>query len=144
MANRGYPLPVQVRSYRSSRRRSKSARDFRRVSMIVPQLSANDTFDLGDGLMRPDPYIMEPGRVDVAAYTSDDRFADERALFGRIWLLLGRVEHLPSLGDWTVRRIHIRGAAALIVRGQGNTHRTSHKTCPHSGMDQRRGEWREG
>src|SRR3546814_7595879 len=49
MANRGYPLPVQVRSYRSSRRRSKAARDFRRVSMIVPQLSANDTFDLGEG-----------------------------------------------------------------------------------------------
>src|SRR3546814_4565683 len=54
MANRGYPLPVQVRSYRSSRRRAKSARDLSRVSMLVTQLAANDTFDLGDDLRRPD------------------------------------------------------------------------------------------
>src|SRR3546814_13968499 len=73
MANRGYPLPVQVRSYRSSRRRSKAARDFRRVSMIVPQLSANDTFDLGDGLMRPDPYIMATGRVEIGRASCRER-----------------------------------------------------------------------
>src|SRR3546814_1010910 len=97
--------------------------------MIVPQLSANDTFDLGDGLMRPDPYIMETGRVDVAAYTSDDRFAEERELFGRIWLQMGRVEELPSPGDWLVRRIDIRGVTALIVRGKDNKIRAFHNIC---------------
>src|SRR3546814_11999529 len=129
MANRGYPLPVQVRSYRSSRRRSKAARDFRRVSMIVPQLSANDTFDLGDGLMRPDPYIMETGRVDVAAYTSDDRFAEERELFGRIWLQMGRGEELPSPGDWLVCRIELRGVPALIVRARAQLIRHYTHNC---------------
>src|SRR3546814_18430641 len=90
MAQRVDRLHCEGVSYRSGRRRHRGALDFRGMSVIVPQLSANDTFDLCDVLMLPYPYIMETGRVDVAAYTSDDRFAEERELFGRIWLQMGR------------------------------------------------------
>src|SRR3546814_3197443 len=84
--------------------------------------------------MRPDPYIMETGRVDVAAYTSDVRFAEERELFGRIWLQMGRVEELSSPGDWLVCRLDIQGVSALFVRGKDNKFHTFYNLSSPRGL----------
>src|SRR3546814_20422232 len=48
---------------------------------------------------------------------------------------MGRVEELPSPGDWLVRRIDIRGVTALIVRGKDNKIRAFHNICSHRGME---------
>jgi phenylpropionate dioxygenase-like ring-hydroxylating dioxygenase large terminal subunit len=96
--------------------------------------AADLSFDIGEGRMWADPEIMETGRVSVEAYTSEERFERERELFGRVWLQLGRVEEIPSPGDWIVREIEVRSASVLIVRGKDMKVRAFHNVCSHRAM----------
>jgi len=91
-------------------------------------------FDVGQGPTELDRAMMETGRVPVSTYTSRERFEQERALFGRIWLNVARVEEVAEPGDWIVRDIHCRSASILIARGKDSTLKAFHNICAHRGM----------
>lgn len=72
------------------------------------------------------------GQVPLEPYRSQAWFeAESRNLFGRAWLLVGRVEEVPQPGDYVVKQLEVRGTAAIIVRGKDGTIRAFHNVCPH-------------
>jgi phenylpropionate dioxygenase-like ring-hydroxylating dioxygenase large terminal subunit len=93
-----------------------------------------EAFDLGDGAIMPAAEIIESGHVLSAAYTSADRFAEEAALFGRIWLNIAEEDDLPRPGDWVVRTVACRSASILLWRDAMGVVRAFHNVCRHRGM----------
>jgi len=91
-------------------------------------------FDLGNGPLTPDPYIMETGKVDLGVYFSDERFEAEKELFGRIWLNVAEAAEIPNPGDWVVREVAVRSSSVILVRGKDNEIRAFHNICSHRGM----------
>jgi phenylpropionate dioxygenase-like ring-hydroxylating dioxygenase large terminal subunit len=91
-------------------------------------------FDLGTGPLMPDARIMETGQVDLAVYTSQERFEIEREIFGRVWLNIAESAEIPDAGDWIVREVKVRSASILIVRGKDMQIRAFHNICSHRGM----------
>lgn len=72
------------------------------------------------------------GRVPLEPYRSDSWYeAESRNLFGRAWLLIGRVEEIPKRGDYVVKQLEVRNTAAIIVRGKDDVIRAFHNVCPH-------------
>jgi len=67
-----------------------------------------------------------------AAYTSAEVFAlEQRALFGRMWLAVGREEDLPDAGSFIT---HAIGAErVLVVRGEDGVLRGYFNVCRHRG-----------
>jgi phenylpropionate dioxygenase-like ring-hydroxylating dioxygenase large terminal subunit len=92
------------------------------------------TFDIGLGATQVDVDIMEIGRVPSMVYTSQERFDEERELFGRMWLNVARVEEVAKPNDWVVREIHCRSTSVLIVRGRDGKLNAFHNICAHRGM----------
>lgn len=103
--------------------------------MTPPDPAALETsFDIGVGRIALDPEIMEVGHVPVSAYTSDERFERERALFRRVWLNIAREEEVPQPGDWIVRDIAFLRVSILIARRGDGRLRAFHNICRHRGM----------
>src|SRR3546814_5180597 len=70
--------------------------------------------------------------VPLEPYRSPEFFAAERErLFGRAWLLMGRIEELPTPRSHVVRRVDICNASILITRDGGDIVRAFHNICPH-------------
>ncbi len=90
-------------------------------------------FDIGDGPLMPDRHIMETGHVSPEVYLSNERFAEERALFRSVWLLVGRTNDVPERNDWVVREIAVCSTSVLIVHGGDGEIRAFHNFCPHRG-----------
>ena len=92
------------------------------------------SFDIGTGPLQPDASILETGKVELAVYTSQERFEREKEVFGRVWLNIAEASEIPNAGDWIVREVAIRSVSALIVRGKDMKIRAFHNICSHRGM----------
>lgn len=72
--------------------------------------------------------------VSITPYCSDEYFEAERErVFRRSWLLVGRVEEVPTAGDFFTRDLPILAASLLIVRGDDGVVRAFYNSCQHRG-----------
>ena len=70
--------------------------------------------------------------VSVESYISPEYFELERKrLFGRCWLVIGRVEELPNETDYIVRDVEICKAQVLVSRGRHGKISCFHNVCSH-------------
>ena len=77
---------------------------------------------------------LDTGPVSMEPYRSTSFFEAEREnIFGRVWLMMGRVDDVPNIGDYIVREVEIRDASVLITHGAGGTIRAFHNVCSHRG-----------
>jgi len=66
------------------------------------------------------------------AYVSDAQFAAERErIFAREWVLVGREESIPGVGDYL--DVDVLGESILVVRGEDRTLRAFFNVCRHRG-----------
>jgi phenylpropionate dioxygenase-like ring-hydroxylating dioxygenase large terminal subunit len=56
-------------------------------------------------------------------------------VFGRAWLLMGRVEEIPEHGDYVVRRIEPNKVSALLLRDKAGEVRAYYNSCSHRGSE---------
>ena len=82
-----------------------------------------------------DPYPqLGTGPVPVEPYISPAYFEREREkIFRRVWLNVGRVEHIPKPGDYVVKRLAVLGTSVLIVHSDDGRVRAFHNVCQHRG-----------
>lgn len=92
------------------------------------------SFDLGQGQLQPDSFIMETGKVDLGVYYTQERFEAEKELFGRVWLNVAETAEIPNPGDWIVRDVEVRSVSIILVRGKDMQIRAFHNICSHRGM----------
>src|SRR3546814_4653136 len=104
------------------------------MSLYAP--ASDPTFYIGDGPREPNPEMMETGRIPVHVYTSAERFEREKEMFGRSWLYVGRVEEIPSSGDWFTKTIDILSVSAIIARGKDGEIRAFPNICSHRGRSE--------
>jgi phenylpropionate dioxygenase-like ring-hydroxylating dioxygenase large terminal subunit len=72
-----------------------------------------------------DPVPIEP-------YISPEFFELERdRVFRRVWLCLGREEHIPNPGDFFVKHLAIARTSIIVVRGKDGHIRAFHNACSH-------------
>src|SRR3954469_16664280 len=65
---------------------------------------------------------------------SPEHFELERkAIFGRTWLNVGRVEQIPKAGSYFTREIHAARTSVIVVRGADGEVRAFHNICRHRG-----------
>lgn len=75
---------------------------------------------------------LSEGPVSLEPYRSAEFFELERErVFGRAWLLVGRVEEVAKPGDYLVKQVEIASASILIARGSDGELRAFHNVCPH-------------
>ncbi|AEG51450.1 Rieske (2Fe-2S) iron-sulfur domain protein [Sphingobium chlorophenolicum L-1] len=73
-------------------------------------------------------------RSPLEPYRSPEWFDAERdRIFGRAWLLAGRVEEVPEPGSFTVKEFEVRDASVIVMRGKDGVVRAFHNVCPHRG-----------
>lgn len=73
-------------------------------------------------------------QLSAEPYTSQTYFEKERdAIFRRYWLLVGRADDIPRVGDYFVFDVHICKASILVVRGKDGKIRAFRNACPHRG-----------
>ena len=58
---------------------------------------------------------------------------ERKAIFGRTWLNVGRVEQLPKKGSYFTREIDAARASVIVVRGRDGEIRAFHNICRHRG-----------
>lgn len=91
-------------------------------------LSIHHRFTVESGLATA-PVPLEP-------YRSETFFAAERdRVFGRAWLVAGRVEELPEPGDFVLKKIEIAGASILLTHKKGGGIGAFHNVCAHRGTE---------
>lgn len=72
--------------------------------------------------------------VSLEPYRSQAHFDLEREkIFRRSWLIMGRTEDVPNVGDYIVKEVEICGASILITHGAGGKIRAFHNVCSHRG-----------
>jgi phenylpropionate dioxygenase-like ring-hydroxylating dioxygenase large terminal subunit len=92
-------------------------------------------FDIGRGVMMPDPAILRSGRVAADSFWSEAQHEGEReAIYRRCWLYVVREEEVAAPGDYVIRDVEICGVSVLIVRGKDAVLRAFHNVCRHRGM----------
>lgn len=61
---------------------------------------------------------LDTGPVSLEPYRSQKHFELEREkIFRRTWLIMGRTEDVPNVGDYIVKEVEICGASILITHG---------------------------
>jgi glycine betaine catabolism A len=76
--------------------------------------------------------LAEARTLPRRVYTDPEIFALEgRALFGRMWLCVGREEDLPDVGSYLTQAIG--GERILVVRGEDRALRAFYNVCRHRG-----------
>jgi len=74
------------------------------------------------------------GTVSMEPYRSQAYFDMERdKVFARTWLIMGRTEDVPQVGDYIVKEVEICKASILITHGKGGAIRAFHNVCSHRG-----------
>lgn len=58
---------------------------------------------------------------------------ERRAVFGRTWLNIGRVEQIPRAGNYFTKELDAAGTSVVVVRGQDGEVRAFHNICRHRG-----------
>ena len=74
------------------------------------------------------------GPVSYEDSISPDHYELERkAIFGRTWLNVGRVEQLPRNGSYFTKELDAAGTSLIIVRGRDGEVHAFHNICRHRG-----------
>lgn len=74
------------------------------------------------------------GPVPIEPYISPEYFDKEREhIFRQAWLHLGRIEEIPNVGDYVVRRIDAAPASIVVTRSSDGRIRSFHNVCIHRG-----------
>lgn len=77
---------------------------------------------------------LSTGPVPMEPYRSTDFFELERArVFGRTWLMMGRVEEIDNPGDFVVKDVEVCGASVLLTRAKDGRVQAFHNVCSHRG-----------
>ncbi|OHV06381.1 aromatic ring-hydroxylating oxygenase subunit alpha [Mycobacterium talmoniae] len=74
--------------------------------------------------------------VDYSDSTDPDHYAaEQKAIFGRTWLNVGRVERLPKVGSYFTKELPsaCTGTSLIIVKGKDQVIRAFHNICRHRG-----------
>ncbi len=58
---------------------------------------------------------------------------ERKAIFGRTWLNVGRVEQVPRTGAYFTRELAVAGTSIVVVRGTDGEVRAFHNICRHRG-----------
>lgn len=67
-------------------------------------------------------------------FTSEEQFRLERErIFKKVWLNVGRLEHIPKPGDYLVQDIAMCQTSVIVVRGKDNKIYAFHNICSHRG-----------
>jgi phenylpropionate dioxygenase-like ring-hydroxylating dioxygenase large terminal subunit len=70
--------------------------------------------------------------VSIQPYVSPEYYEKERrAVFGRMWLQVCRVDDVPNPGDYFVRELAVLNTSVLVVRGTDGVVRGFHNVCQH-------------
>ena len=58
---------------------------------------------------------------------------ERKAIFGRTWLNVGRLEQIPRVGGYFTRELDAAGTSVIIVRAADNEVRAYQNICRHRG-----------
>ena len=93
---------------------------------------ANPIDQLREDLGRTQQPLGSARTLPATAYVSPDVFAaEQRSIFGRMWLCVTREADLPNPGDFLVQEV--AGDSVLIVRGTDGVLRAMYNVCRHRG-----------
>ncbi|MSQ67721.1 MAG: aromatic ring-hydroxylating dioxygenase subunit alpha [Gammaproteobacteria bacterium] len=74
------------------------------------------------------------GPVSVTPFIAPEFLALEcEHIFSKMWLMVGRIDALPTAGDYFVRVIECLNKSIIIARGQDGVVRGFHNVCRHRG-----------
>jgi phenylpropionate dioxygenase-like ring-hydroxylating dioxygenase large terminal subunit len=74
------------------------------------------------------------GPLSVEPLISPELFEEERdKIFKRVWLMVGRQEEIPTVGDYKVKKLEVAKTSAILIRGKDGEIRAFHNICPHRG-----------
>ncbi len=74
------------------------------------------------------------GPVSYDDSTSAEHYElERRAIFGRTWLNVGRVEQLPRAGSYFTKELDAARTSVVVVRGTDGEVRAFHNLCRHRG-----------
>lgn len=77
---------------------------------------------------------LNTGPVSMEPYRSVEFFeAERKRVFGRTWLMMGRVEEISSPGDFVVKQVEVCGASVLVTRAKSGRVQAFHNVCSHRG-----------
>lgn len=78
--------------------------------------------ELGDGPVAVEPYVSAEwyGR-------------EQQKIFRKVWLCVGRVDEIPKVGDYKVKRLAAAETSVILIRGKDGQVRGFHNTCAHRG-----------
>jgi len=75
-----------------------------------------------------------PAGVDAEPFHSKEQYDLEvQKLWPHVWLMVGRAEEIPAVGDYLVKQIPTTQMAVIVVRGRDGVIRAFHNVCPHRG-----------
>jgi len=75
---------------------------------------------------------MTTGLMSTEPYTSPEYFQLERErIFRRCWLVLCRVEEIPSPRDFVLKDVEICNSQFVVARQKDGSVRAFHNVCPH-------------
>ncbi|PCI54633.1 MAG: Rieske (2Fe-2S) protein [Alphaproteobacteria bacterium] len=74
------------------------------------------------------------GKLGVEPIISPALFELERErLFKKVWLKVGRLEEVPNVGDYKVKKIDVAHTSIILIRGKDGGINAFHNICPHRG-----------
>lgn len=74
------------------------------------------------------------GPLDTSIYHDESFFEKEKeAIFRRSWMMAGRVEQIPNVGDYFTRSVPIFGMSLIVIRGKDEKIRIFQNACRHRG-----------
>ncbi len=77
---------------------------------------------------------LGPAGISTEAFFTQEQFDLERELlWPHVWLMVGRSEEIPGVGDYLVKDIPSNSVSLLVVRSRDGQIRTFHNVCPHRG-----------
>jgi phenylpropionate dioxygenase-like ring-hydroxylating dioxygenase large terminal subunit len=96
---------------------------------------SSSAFEARDSTRCHDLYPeLGTGPIPIEPYVSHEYFEKERSLiFRKVWLNVGRVEDIPTAGDYFVKDLAICNTSLLVVRGKDGVIRAFHNMCSHRG-----------
>ncbi|HEY7107192.1 MAG TPA: aromatic ring-hydroxylating dioxygenase subunit alpha [Acidimicrobiia bacterium] len=77
-------------------------------------------------------YPLGTGRV-VLDVTPETYELERKAIFGRAWLNVGRMEQLPKAGSYFTKELAVAKTSIVVVRDHDGTVRAFHNMCRHRG-----------
>ena len=74
------------------------------------------------------------GPIPVESCISPEFYEIEREkVFMKTWLKVGRVEEIPNVGDYKVKKLAFAKTSVILIRGKDQKIRGFHNACSHRG-----------